>query len=223
MGLPISVLARGEGGDPSPVFAYLREIDAMFSLYRDDSQLARFLRGEIPEPANVAEVRARCEHWSEATDGLFDPVRLDGTWDPSGLVKGWAAERAFALLPGDLDWCLNAGGDVLVNGPFNVGIQDPRDPQAASAVLSLAAGAVATSGTAARGAHLYDPRTRAAATSPWLSVTVTGPSLESADVLATAAFVAGDGWADLLTRFPPYVGMAIDSGGGLHPMAGWPG
>lgn len=224
MGLPISVLARGEGGDPEPAFAFLREVDATFSLYREDSLLARSQRGEIAEAAVISDVRARCEHWTEVTDGLFDPVRLDGTWDPAGLVKGWAAERAFALLTGDLDWCLNAGGDVVVRGnaPFGIGIQDPRDPQAVSAVVRLSRGAVATSGTSARGAHLYDPRTRAATTSPWLSVSVTGPSLESADVLATAAFVAGDGWADLLAGFPPYAGMAIDAEGGLHPMAGWP-
>lgn len=224
MGLPVSVLARGDVGDPEPAFAFLRDVDETFSLYRDDSLLARSLRGEIPEPPVIAEVRARCEHWTAATDGLFDPVRLDGTWDPSGLVKGWAAERAFALLTGDPDWCLNAGGDVVVRGkePFGIGIQDPRDPQAVSAVVRLSIGAVATSGTAARGAHLYDPRTRAVTTSRWLSVSVTGPSLESADVLATAAFVAGDGWADLLAGFPPYVGMAIGADGGLHPMAGWP-
>jgi thiamine biosynthesis lipoprotein len=225
MGLPISLLARGPAAlnvDPEPAFALLRHVDDIFSLYREDSLLARSQRGEIAEPPVIGEVRARCARWKQATGGLFDPVRPDGTWDPSGLVKGWAAERAFALLPGDLDWCLNAGGDVVVRGSFNVGIQDPRDPQGLSAVLGLNGGAVATSGTAARGAHLYDPRTRAATTSRWLSVSVTGPSLESADVLATAAFVAGDGWSDLLARFPPYVGMAVDTGGGPHRMAGWP-
>lgn len=227
MGLPISVLARGPGASeasPEPAFAFLRGVDATFSLYRDDSLLARSHRGEIAEPPVIADVRDRCARWQRETEGLFDPVRPDGVWDPSGLVKGWAAESAFALLAGDLEWCLNAGGDVIVAGTdtFGIGIQDPRDASALAAAVHLATGAVATSGTAARGPHLYDPRTRAATTSPWLSVSVTGPSLESADVLATAAFVAGDGWADLLARFPPYAGMAIDAGGVLHRMTGWP-
>ena len=49
---------------------------------------------------------------------------------------------------------------------------------------------MATSGTAARGAHLYDPA------SEWMvdragSVTVTGPTLLWADIWATALFVGG--------------------------------
>ncbi len=223
MGLPVSLLARGPGAadaDGGAVYSYLREVDATYSLWRTDSVLARL----GPDAPELREVRDRCAHWQEVTEGLFDPVRLDGVWDPSGLVKGWAAERAFALLPDGPDWCLNAGGDVLVRGtePFGIGVADPQDPQGVSAVVRLTRGAVATSGTAARGAHLYDPRTRASVAGDWLSISVTGPSLESADVLATAAFVAGDAWPDLLARFPSYVGMGIDRGGVAHPMSGWP-
>lgn len=224
MGLPVSLLARGSDVadladlDVAPVYAFLRHVDDVFSLWRDDSVLSR---GE--STAEIDDIRTRCAAWVDATGGLFDPVRPDGTWDPAGLVKGWAAERAFELLLEGPEWCLNAGGDVLVRGvePFAIGIADPQDPQAVSAVVRISEGAVATSGTAARGAHLYDPWTGTAAASEWLSVSVRGPSLESADVLATAAFVAGDAWPDLLARFPPYVGMGIDRAGALHPMVGW--
>ena len=62
---------------------------------------------------------------------------------------------------------------------------------------ALATGGVATSGTAARGAHLYDPRT-----GQWVgragSTTVVGPTLVEADIWATALFV-GD--ADTARRF----------------------
>jgi thiamine biosynthesis lipoprotein len=83
-------------------------------------------------------------------------------------------------------------------------------------------GAVATSGTAARGAHLYDPRSGGPTTSGWLSVSVTGPSLETADVLATAAFVAGDEWRAVVGLVPGYAGLGIDVDGALAPTDGWP-
>jgi FAD:protein FMN transferase len=55
-----------------------------------------------------------------------------------------------------------------------------------------------------------------------LSITVRGPSLETADVLATAAFVNGDGWPDVVGLVPGYGGLGIDAGGALHATAGWP-
>ena len=209
MGMPISVLARGEQAQSSDadravhsVFDELVAVDAVFSPYRSDSAVSRLQRGEI-ELADcdddVRDVAARCDRATELTGGLFDATRPDGTWDPSGLVKGWAAERAARHLAelADIDWCLNAGGDVLVlsptGEPFTVGIQDPATNVAWPPPLPCATGAVATSGTAARGAHLYDPRTGSCGRdgrgcrSP-----CSGPSLETADVLATAAFVAGD-------------------------------
>ena len=65
-------------------------------------------------------------------------------------------------------------------------------------MLPTTTAAVATSGTAARGAHLYDPRTGAPSSSRLLAVTITGPSLQLADVLATAAFVAAQQWHELV-------------------------
>lgn len=229
MGMPISVLARGGGAGSAEAEAAVRrvlteltEVDATFSLYREDSEVSRLARGEVELARcspDVREVLARCTWARELTGGLFDAVTPEGTWDPSGLVKGWAAERASRQLAGtpDVDWCLNAGGDVVVvsasGEPFVVGIQDPRDRERVAATISRTTGAVATSGTAARGTHLYDPRTGTATASRWLSVTVMGPSLETADVLATAAFVAGDGWAETLPV--GYEGLAISTDGEL--------
>lgn len=238
MGLPISVLARGDRAR-SPeteaavhaVFRELVEVDAVFSLYKPDSAVSRLGRGEIGWDEctdDVRDVADRCARAAELTGGLFDARRPDGVWDPSGLVKGWAAQRAARHLADvtDLDWCLNAGGDVLVlspsGQPFMVGIQDPHDGSRVAAAVPCSAGAVATSGTAARGAHLYDPRTASPASSRWLSITVSGPSLETADLLATAAFVAGDRWQDVVGLVPGYAGLGIDGRGALRPTPGWP-
>jgi thiamine biosynthesis lipoprotein len=104
-----------------------------------------------------------------------------------------------------------------------VGIQDPRDPGRVVASVARTEGAVATSGTAARGAHLYDPRSGAAVETRWASVSVTGPSLEYADVLATAAFVAADDWPTVLTVRPGYEGLGILADGSLFATPGWGG
>ncbi len=238
MGMPVSVLARGSAARGQAaedaaraVFAQLRAADAMFSTYRPDSAVSRLSAGELDLvacPAEVREVARRCAAARELTGGLFDADRPDGRWDPSGLVKGWAAERAAWRLAeaADVDWCLNCGGDVVVlspsGAPFVVGIADPADRTRVAAAIPCVAGAVATSGTAARGAHLYDPRTAAPVAPRWCSVTVLGPSLETADVLATAAFVAGPAWRELIATVDGYAGMAIAADGKRQLTHTWP-
>lgn len=214
MGLPVSLHLRGPGaadGDAraAAVFASLREIDRLFSTYREDSQISALRRGEFTEhdsPPLVREVLALCREARERTEGWFDPW-LPGGFDPSGLVKGWAVERAAAGL-GDIDHCLNAGGDIVVHvtspasPPWRIGIEDPRDRRRLIAVHAVRTGAVATSGTAARGPHIIDPR-RGVPARDMLSVTVAGPSLCWADVYATAAFAHGPGAESWLSRIDP--------------------
>jgi thiamine biosynthesis lipoprotein len=202
MGLPVSVLARGpdlSGADAAvaSVFEELRWVDAVFSPYREDSEVTRVATGDLALGAAhplVQEVAAACEEARVRTGGLFDATRPDGRWDPSGYVKGWAVERVARLLPDGVDWCVNAGGDVVVRSssgePFRVGVEDPRDRSRVVAVVPVVEGGVATSGTAARGEHLYDPRSGTPATA-LASLTVVGSSLSEADVLATAGFVEG--------------------------------
>ena len=69
----------------------------------------------------------------------------------------------------DTDFCLSAGGDITCRtvdpaaAPWRIGIEDPRDPTRLVAVVPVRTGAVATSGTAHRGAHIVDARTGRAA------------------------------------------------------------
>ena len=64
-------------------------------------------------------------------------------------------------------------------------------------------GAIATSGTAERGKHIWDPRTETAADS-FLSVTVVGPQLMWADAYATTVFVMGEDGLDWIRQFDGY-------------------
>ena len=189
MGMPVTVLADD---DVAPVFAWLRWVDATFSTYREDSQIRRIDRGELrvaDAHADVREVLARCERLRVETRRYFD-ARAGGRLDPSGLVKGWAVERAAALLRGR--FLIDAGGDVLVRGgPWRVGVRHPLRGDALCAALELTDAAVATSGAYERGEHILDPVGGAPARGA-LSVTIVARSLATADAYATAAFAMGE-------------------------------
>lgn len=185
--------------------AGLHRADAVFSTYREDSEVSRLARGELsvarcaPEVADVLELAAEAERVSE---GWFS-TRYQGSLDPTGIVKGWAAERAARAIlkvEGVHGVSVNGGGDVqLLGAPdphraWRVGVADPLRPGGLAAVFSAAGTqelAVATSGTAERGTHIVDPRTGRPAVTDLLAVTVVGPRLTWADCWATAAFAMG--------------------------------
>ena len=79
--------------------AVLNRADATFSTWRPDSPVSRLRRGEITSaqaPAEVAEVLERCAVARDLSAGWFDPWAMPGGLDPSGYVKGWAAQHALA-------------------------------------------------------------------------------------------------------------------------------
>lgn len=197
-------------GTPHPealaaFFAELHEIDRIFSPFRPDSDVSRIGAGTLAlDDAHplVREVADRCARYETATGGLFSAA-WSGRFDPTGLVKGWGIDRAAARhLEPLVDGVsisgigIDAGGDVLVfthperDRPWSIGIADPHRPGAVLATVPLRSGAIATSGTAERGAHILDPRTGLPPTGV-ASATVVADTLEVADVWATASVVAG--------------------------------
>ncbi|MET8169166.1 FAD:protein FMN transferase [Streptomyces sp. NPDC005329] len=206
MGFPVSLrvddaVVPDETGDA--VFAWLREVDARFSPFKDDSEVSRYGRGELSADelsADLVEVLDICERYRVATGGAFD-IRLPGRrLDPCAVVKGWSVQRAAELLTGAglSRFCLNAGGDVVVSGgPWRVGVRHPEIADRLCTVLELIDGAVATSARYERGDHILDGRTGRPVTG-LDSLTVVAPTLTEADTVATAAFAMGaDGveWA----------------------------
>lgn len=240
MGMPISLHLRGPDLDApevvravAEVFADLRETDRLFSPYRPDSLVGAVNRGELLPagyPPPLAEVVELCERARERTGGYFDAELPDGSggirFNPTGLVKGWAAERAATRLR-DLagrDFCLNAGGDVVVGGtaPWRIGVEDPRQPQRVVATVTVTGGAVATSGSAHRGAHILVPQTGAPARD-LIAATVTGPSLTWADIYATAAVARGRTALRWLGRLPDgYAGLVVKPDGTTLVTGSWP-
>lgn len=197
--------------------AELHRIDAVFSTWKPESPMSQLRRHEIaPEeaPEEIAEVLRSCALAREITGGLFDPWLLPGGVDPSGYVKGWAAGRARDVLAaaGVEAALVNAGGDIAtLRGPapgrrWRVGIRHPWRADALACVIE-ADGAVATSGSYERGAHLFDPRSAEPSTAV-ASATVVGPDAGLADAFATALAVGnveGGGWLAALGDYGGYV------------------
>jgi thiamine biosynthesis lipoprotein len=230
MGMPISLALRGRHADTragrdawAAALASLREADRVFSPYRADSWVSKLDRGEVGLaecPTEVADVLALGRAATEQSGGAFSVYRPDAggrlRFDPSGVVKGWAVQRAAAPLQAlpDTDFSLGAGGDLLCrtadpDAPaWRIGIEHPHQPSRLIAVVPVRDGAVATSGTAHRGSHLLDARTGR----PPLGVaqvTVIGPTLTWADLDATAAYAQGRDAARWLARRPGRTGLVV--------------
>ncbi|MGZ4338199.1 MAG: FAD:protein FMN transferase [Gaiellaceae bacterium] len=224
MGLPIVVDVRDDnesGAALEKLFDWLRWVDATFSTYKDDSEISRINRGELRREdahPHVRYVLERCEELCQETAGYFDMNTPAGSIDPSGLVKGWAVDRAAAILDeaGLHNYAVSAGGDMRVRGravpelAWRIGIQHPLDTQQVAAVVETASElAIATSGAYARGEHIVDPHT-GRPPSGILSVTIVGRELATADAYATAAFAMGPELAPHWTaRLEGYEAMTI--------------
>jgi thiamine biosynthesis lipoprotein len=241
MGMPISLALRGRHADDAAgraawaaVMDSLREADRVFSTYRPDSVISRLGRGELDLagcPPEVTEVLALGERAERESGGAFRIRRTgaDGApvLDPSGVVKGWAAQRAAAhleALPGT-DFCLSAGGDISCRAldpagpPWRIGIEHPHDPSTLVATVPVITGAVATSGTAHRGAHIVDGRTGRPPVGV-ASVTVVTGSLTWADIDATAAYAHGPEAAAWLSGRAGRTGLVVWADGSTSLVEG---
>lgn len=241
MGMPVSLALRGRlAGTPAAaaawaeVMAELRWVDQVFSTWKPASYVSRLGRGEIALadcPPEVAEVLALGEQAERESGGAFScflPAEGAGrVFDPTGVVKGWAVQRAVVHLRAlaGTDFSLSAGGDLICHTwrpdgePWHIGIEDPFDPSRLLATVPVHNGAVATSGTAHRGSHLVDARTGRAPEGVG-SVTVVADSLTWADIDATAAYARGAGAADWLRGRPGRVGVVVWSDGRAEVVGG---
>lgn len=180
---------------------YVHQVDELFSTYKENSIISRLRRGEIEIdqcPTEVIEVWNLCANVKELTQGAFDPWSVSGGFDPSGLVKGWAADKAAEILwaGGAEHIQVNAAGDLSLRGgfspeqPWSIGVVNPDNRLEVLQTFEIESGAIATSGTYERGSHIKDPRTGMIAIGA-KSATVIGPNGAIADALATALMVDG--------------------------------
>lgn len=134
-----------------------------------------------------------------AIDRATTSIRLDPgvRLDLGGIAKGYAADRALAILADAGPALVDAGGDIALAGkPWPVGVETSDG----TITLELSEGALATSGrdrrrwNAAGGErhHLIDPATGLPAEGDLLRVTAVAATATEAEILAKALFLAGD-------------------------------
>jgi thiamine biosynthesis lipoprotein len=183
------------------VGVFLRDIEDRFSTFLPTSEISRINKGELhvlDASPDVVEVLDACTWLEHLSDGVFNARRPDGSIDPAGFVKGWAAERAARLLAeaGLKNYYLRIGGDIQAHGrqatgdKWRVGIVDPHDATRIHSYVDIPENwAIATSGVAERGQHIWGKDSQPS-NSQFSSMTVIGPHLMWADAFATMRLAA---------------------------------
>ena len=215
------------------VVDWLHEVDGLLSTFRPETPLARWRRGELALddcPAAVCEVLALAGEAERRTAGAFDPCWSGGAPDPTGLVKGWAADEAVARARacGVAGVQVNAGGDVRTAGspgddrPWRLGIEAPGLPGQLLDVVEGHELCLATSGTDRRGAHVLRHGSPARGL---LSVTVAGVDLARADAYSTAGLALGREAGALLDELDGegFPSLRVRADGEILATAHWPG
>jgi FAD:protein FMN transferase len=124
---------------------------------------------------------------------VYFDIKRDGSYDPSGIVKGWAIQNAANMLKaqGFHNFYVNAGGNIQVAGKtddhlWRVGIRNPFSRSENVKGLARTKQGIAPSGTAIRGQHIYNPYHRNKPMLDSARITVIGLNVYEADQFATA-------------------------------------
>ncbi|TIQ27785.1 MAG: FAD:protein FMN transferase [Mesorhizobium sp.] len=225
MGMPVTVdIADAPSTLIDTVFDYFEQIDRRFSTYKTDSEISAINRGDVPVKdwsGEMMEVLAIAERTRNETGGYFDIRKPDGSLDPSGIVKGWAIRNAAGIVrqAGVSNFFIEAGGDIQSCGrnasgnDWSVGIRNPFDTDQIIKIVYPRGRGVATSGTYARGQHIYNPHQASDPITEIVSLTVVGPDVLEADRFATAAFAMGREGIVFIERFPGLEGYVVDIDG----------
>jgi len=227
MGMPVHLEIVTEGIEQElyeGIFDYLTEVDERFSTYKEESEISRINRSEIESAAyskEMKEIFVLAERTSQETNGYFNVRTPAGIIDPSGIVKGWAIQNVADLLleRGITDFYIEIAGDIQTNGlnsegkEWSIGIRNPFAEDEIVKVVYPKGKGIATSGTYARGAHIYNPLalglSLGSAPDIFSSLTVIGPNIYEADRFATAAFAMGMKGMDFLEELPGFEAYAI--------------
>ena len=208
----------------------LRDADLRFSTYKSDSWLSQNkpIKASEDQPSDVRYVLEICDYLKTLSRGAFDHFYRGNGLDPTGVVKGWAIERALSHLKidGVLGAIVNGAGDIASFGTysrgekFSFGVVDPND-RGKIAFVVQGVDSVATSALYERGDHIVDPRYPSRKIDN-LSATVVGPSLTVADGLATAVFVAGLELFDVIEALEGYECALTKANGRLYATRQFP-
>lgn len=228
MGTPITIEIPDKEASQElfdEVFSYFIYVDNTFSTYKDTSEVTALNQGRIKKEDTSDDMKLvlnLSEETKRLTNGYFDIVTLQGIYDPSGLVKGWAIFNASQILKSHKvnNFYVEAGGDIQVSGKntegkiWAIGIQNPftREKGIVKKVYLHDKG-IATSGSYIRGQHIYNPVDKKDSIEDILSLTVIGPNIYEADRFATAAFSMGSKGIHFIESLADFEGYSIDTKG----------
>lgn len=146
----------------------------------------------VPAPDTVGDVLAAPRRCGGIVELHGDRVVLGpgARLDLGGIAKGYAVDRACAVLAPVGPCVVDAGGDIALSGTWPIAVDG-------GPVLELTDAAVATSGrdrrawerAGERRHHLIDPTTGAPASTATLRATVVASTAVEAEVLAKASFL----------------------------------
>lgn len=226
MGMPITVdiVSATARCQIDAVFAYFAAVDRRFSMFKPDSEITALNQGRLAAGAvsdEMREVLLLAERTRRETDGYFQLRRPGGGLDPSGIVKGWAIRNAARMIEaaGGRHFLVDAGGDIQSRGmsangeDWRIGIRNPFNERESIKVVRPRGRGVATSGSYARGQHIYDPHRPDRPITDIVSLTVIGADVLEADRFATAAFAMGRDGIGFIEDQPGLEGYLIEADG----------
>jgi thiamine biosynthesis lipoprotein len=200
-------------------------VDQKFSTFKEDSEITAINKNKIKKGEMSSDMKLvfkLSEDTKKLTNGYFDIVTPDGTYDTSGLVKGWSIYNASKILKknGIKNFTVEAGGDIQTSGKnkdnelWCIGIQNPfNEKREVVKKVYLDNNGIATSGSYVRGRHIYNPKDKDDKPKDIVSLSVIGPNVFEADRYATAAFAMGKEGIFFIEGLPGFEGYAIDKDG----------
>ena len=205
----------------------LELLDKRFSHYNDASDITRWQAGYSVGPDTLAEIMHvldQCQELEAESDGAFRIKNpRTGALDTAGYVKGYAIGRAAEVLRlgGLTSFAVGVGGDGYFAGRpaedrrWNVAVQHPERRYGVAAVVAATDAAVATSGSAERGDHIW-PAEGAEGTGDVVSFTVVGPRIALADAFATIGFAMGQDGMRWVAGHEGYHSVVVRSDGSVR-------
>ncbi len=162
----------------------------------------------LPNPEKLAAAAKLTDYTKVKLEGNTVTLPADMQIELGSIAKGYITDKIaeYCRSRGVKRGILNFGGNVVVIGnrpdgaPWNVGIQDPKEPTGQPLItLPTTDGAVTTSGVYERGFtldsvlyhHILDPKTGWPVQNGLASVTILAKASLTADAYDTACFIMG--------------------------------
>lgn len=149
-----------------------------------------------PSETAIEEIRMNHEHKGFSLSNTQVKIDTGIVLEPAALVKTYTIQQVYDYLSSCYDELLiNGGGDVLVKGEWDIGIQSPMNKDSVIATIRLSNSSVCTSGSYIRNKqigstswhHIIDPRTGKSSTHN-LSISIIHPDMLWGNIWATALF-----------------------------------